>query len=91
MVLISSEITINFRIKTFNITKFLYFSLSFYYIFSLDEATITSIIEDQEQMMATNEVLFKVYCGVIAEPLFNILTSDEDTVPDGLAGIENNE
>lgn len=60
-------------------------------IYSLDEQTITSIVTDKEQMMATNETLFKVYCGVIAEPLFNILSSDEDIIPDGLVGIESNE
>ena len=60
-------------------------------IYSVDEETITSIITDKEQMMATNETLFKVYCSVIAEPLYNILSSDDDNIPDGLAGIENNE
>lgn len=60
-------------------------------IYTLDEETITSILEDEGQLMATNEALFKVYCGVITEPLFNILSSDEENIPDGLAGIENNE
>lgn len=60
-------------------------------IYSVDEKTITSIITDKEQMMATNEMLFKVYCSVITEQLFKILSSDDDNIPDGLAGIENNE
>ena len=60
-------------------------------IYSIDEDTITSIIEEKTQMMAVNESLFKVYCGVIAEPLFEILSSDDENIPEGLAGIENNE
>ena len=59
-------------------------------IYSLDEETITLILEDKDQLMNTNEALFKVYCGVISESLFNILSSDADIIPDGLAGIENN-
>lgn len=60
-------------------------------IYSLDEETIISIITDKEQMMATNETLFNIYCSVITEPLFDILSSEDDIIPDGLAGIENNE
>ena len=60
-------------------------------IYSLDDKTITTIIEDKSQMMAVNETLFRVYCGVITESLFEVLSSDDDNIPEGLAGIENNE
>ena len=60
-------------------------------IYTVDEDTIISIISDKKQMMATNETLFRVYSGVITEKLFDILSSDDINIPDGLEGIESNE
>lgn len=60
-------------------------------IYSQDEETIISITEDKEQMMATNETLFKVYCNVLGQAMIDILSSDDDSIPEGLAGIESNE
>ena len=58
--------------------------------YSLNEATITSIIEDKDELMATNETLFEIYCNVLGDKMFEILSSDDDNIPEGLAGIESN-
>lgn len=60
-------------------------------IYSTDEVTITEIIEQKQKMQETNDTLFKVYCNVLNDRLIEILSTEELDIPEGLAGIENNE
>ena len=60
-------------------------------IYSTDDETIQSVLDNSEQMADINETLFSIYCGVITEEFAVILTSGEVMVPDGLVGVDDNE
>ena len=59
-------------------------------IYSVDKATIHSIIENKDEMASINEMLFTIYCGALTDQMAELLTSEND-LPEGLAGVENNE
>lgn len=60
-------------------------------IYSNDEETITKVLSDKEKLSAMNERLFSIYCSVITERFIDILMNEDDLLPEGLVGVENNE
>lgn len=60
-------------------------------IYSVDENVIYKVLSDKNEMIAINEMLFRIYCSAITEELANILLSEDDNLPEGLVGVENNE
>ena len=60
-------------------------------IYSTDEETIIRAMADKNELSAINETLFRIYCGVISDQLMAILLSEDDNLPEGLVGVENNE
>lgn len=60
-------------------------------IYSLDEKTITSILEKDGDLTAINGTLFEIYCGAITDHFADILLSEEENLPEGLVGVEDNE
>ena len=60
-------------------------------IYSTDEITINQILNVKSELSSINEMLFTIYCGVITEQFAEILLSEDDKIPEGLVGVENNE
>lgn len=60
-------------------------------IYSTDEITINQILNVKSELSSINEMLFTIYCGVITEQFAEILLSEDDNIPEGLVGVENNE
>jgi hypothetical protein len=60
-------------------------------IFSNNTKMINKILFDKDELIGINDTLFRVYCGVITEKFATILLSEEDNIPEGLIGVENNE
>lgn len=60
-------------------------------IYSTDEITINQILNVKSELSSINEMLFTIYCGVITGQFAEILLSEDDNIPEGLVGVENNE
>ena len=52
---------------------------------------INQILNVKSELSSINEMLFTIYCGVITEQFAEILLSEDDNIPEGLVGVENNE
>ena len=52
---------------------------------------INQILNVKSELSSINEMLFTIYCGVITGQFAEILLSEDDNIPEGLVGVENNE
>lgn len=60
-------------------------------IYSNDENTIKVVLSNKDELSAINETLFKIYCGAITEKLAEVLLSEDNSLPEGIVGVEENE
>ena len=60
-------------------------------IYSTDEDTIRSLLENEETMISANNVLFKAYYNALTEHFVALLSNEDDPLPEGLIGVDFND
>ena len=51
---------------------------------------IEQTIFDIVQLNQINDILFKIYINSVTEEFLDLLTNEDETIPEGVIGVENN-
>ena len=86
------NLNLNYQIQHGVLDKEVYYKVVFDAdIYLTDEKNINTILVSVDQMSPINTVLFNAYCNALTDEFLAILSSENDELPEGMLGVEENE